>query len=458
MSDRSAPKHPHPKLQRGPSARLFPVLADTNREKRIASIFMAILPLVPELATQLLSTVGHRMGKRSKIDAYTEVMFKDEAGPNKKSAPKDRPDALLVVHNGKNCWEALIEAKIAKEAINQNQVERYLELARTQDIDAVITISNEFVARPDHSPVVVRKTLLRKTGLYHWSWTFIRTQCEILREQDFDNPDKLYLLNQFLQLLEDKATGIERFAQMPDGWTEVVKMVTHKQPIPKSSGEAAEVVAGWFSELRDASLMLSREVAKPVVVKIDRNHGTDPDKRLKEGIEQLCKHQTLTGTFKVPNAAADIELQADLNAKDASVGMLLKAPQDKKRTSARVNWLLRMLKEDDPRLGIRAHWPGRRLPTHQPISILRENPDAIDETASDMAPHSFEVIMLAKLGQRFGKRVFIEEVETLLTDFYWKAGQYLRAWQAPPPKPLKRGEEAPPLPEEDFEVPLSEQS
>ena len=63
-------------------------------------------------------------------------------------------------------------------------MQRYVEMAKANGIDAVITISNEFVARANHSPVSIPKNLLRKTGLYHWSWTWLATQCEILAVQN----------------------------------------------------------------------------------------------------------------------------------------------------------------------------------------------------------------------------------------------------------------------------------
>jgi hypothetical protein len=54
-------------LKQGERARLFPVLADTSREGRITSIFLAILPFVPALAEQVFASIGQRIGKRARI-------------------------------------------------------------------------------------------------------------------------------------------------------------------------------------------------------------------------------------------------------------------------------------------------------------------------------------------------------------------------------------------------------
>lgn len=44
----------------------------------------------------------------------------------------------------------MVEAKIGKGEICSEQIERYLNLAKANGIDAIITLSNQFVARADH--------------------------------------------------------------------------------------------------------------------------------------------------------------------------------------------------------------------------------------------------------------------------------------------------------------------
>ena len=148
-----------PMLKQGERARLFPVLADTSREGRIASILLAILPSVPTLAQAVFGTVGVRVGKRTKIDSFTEIVL------NNNSDIKNRPDGLLVVSTAKSTWTALVEAKIGKAALDADQVTRYIEVAKANKIDAVLTISNQFVARADVSPLTLPKPLLKKVSV-----------------------------------------------------------------------------------------------------------------------------------------------------------------------------------------------------------------------------------------------------------------------------------------------------
>lgn len=73
----------------------------------------------------------------------------------------------------------------------------------------MITISNEFVARADHSPVTIAKTLLRKVKLFHWNWPWLATVCDILPYQNsITSPEQAYLLDQLDSFLAHPATGM----------------------------------------------------------------------------------------------------------------------------------------------------------------------------------------------------------------------------------------------------------
>jgi len=419
-------------LKQGEAARLFPVLADTSRENRMASIFLSVLPMVPALAEAAFATVGLRIGKRTKIETFTEIVLNDN------SDIKNRPDGLIVVSNAKSKWTALVEAKVGKAEIDPDQVSRYLEAAKANKIDAVITISNQFVARADQSPVTLPKLTLRKAALYHWSWTWLRTQCEIIAYQkSVEHHEQAFLLSELIRLLQHPGTGVERFTQMNASWKNVVQSVSNQEQLKKSV-EVEETVASWFSELRDMSLLLSRHVGQPVSVRIERRHLADTSERMKDGVKTLTEDNCLRASFIVPDSAADIDVIADLARKAIVVGMNVKAPKDRKSARARVNWVLRMLKEDDPRLIVRAHWPGRKPPSQKDVMTLRDDPAAIDTDDSGAVPHAFEVLLVESAPKRFGgRRTFIEDLERIVPEFYDLVGQNLRAWQPPPPKPIK---------------------
>jgi len=94
-------------LSQGERARLFPVLADTSKEGRSASILLACLANIGEFGRSLLDTVGQRAGPRTRIDTYTEICF---PGQDEKRL---RPDGLTILTTGSRQWRALVEAKMS---------------------------------------------------------------------------------------------------------------------------------------------------------------------------------------------------------------------------------------------------------------------------------------------------------------------------------------------------------
>ena len=147
----------------GSAARLFPVLADSKKEEKATSILLSIFTVAPDYAKAVLEEVGAPVGKRAKIECFTEVSFK---GSNEKS----RPDGLIIVTNGSKKWAALVESKVGRSDLTQEQVETYLDIAKEQGFDAVITISNQFAQLSTHHPLPISKVKTRSVSLFHFSW------------------------------------------------------------------------------------------------------------------------------------------------------------------------------------------------------------------------------------------------------------------------------------------------
>ncbi|WP_342071620.1 hypothetical protein [Yoonia algicola] len=101
-----------------------------------------------------------------------------------------------------------------------------------------------------------------------------------------------------------------------------------------------------------------------------------PAERQKDELSDLREKHCLNSTIVVPDAAAPIEITADLMRRSIDVGMTLRSPDDKKSTKARVNWLLRQVKTTQvEELFVRLLWPGASESTQYPVSELRKNLD-----------------------------------------------------------------------------------
>lgn len=420
-------------LKSGESARLLPVVADSSKEVRAASIAMAVLSTVPNFRAAMLSTIGQRAGSRARLDCYTEVVFANEP-PDMKC----RPDGLLVLEGGKGrSWSCLVEIKIGAAVLEPEQVERYAALAKLNGVDAILTISNQFVATPTHSPLRLSKSSLKGVELFHWSWMFLLTQALlVLNDETVETPAEEFILREFARHLDHPATGTSRFEQMNPEWKDLVSKVQSGAVLNRNDASVELSVGAWHQEVRNLSLMLSRQLRTLVMICLPKTHREEYEARLKDDSEILIREHKLTCTLDIPDAAAPLDITADMLRRSVVVSMSLTAPKDKQRASARVNWLLRQLaKSEAAGIQVRANWPGRAAATQASLEALRANPECIEADNKSLAPYSFDVLLVADLAGKFaGRRTFIEQLEEVVPLFYKDVGEHLRAYVPPPPK------------------------
>lgn len=422
-------------LKQGESARLFPVLSTTSKEGRTTSIVLACLCKIDEFGSRLLSSVGQRVGVRATVETYTEVVFRKQS-----TGIKDRPDGLIVVRVGSREWRALVEAKIGNSELDPEQIERYRALAKENEIDCVITLSNQFATSPDSHPVEEVRKSRSRVPVYHWSWMHVLTTADLLISgEQVADADQLVLLNELRRFLTHESAGVKGFDRMPKEWAELNKLVSSGGAIPAKSSAAQIVLEAWHQETRDLSMILSRMTGNFVAEKLPRKHVGNPAQRQKDELVQLRESQSLSCTLVVPDAAAPIDVSADLARRSLDVGMTLKAPDDKKSTKARVNWLLRQVKANAvDSLYIRLLWPGTSEPTQYSIADLRTDPDLAAEGKEHLSPHSFSIFLSERLGGKFTQQTnFVSELERLVPKFYGETGAQLAAWvkKAPQIKP-----------------------
>lgn len=419
-------------LNRGEPSRLFPVLADTSKEGRTLSIFLACLENVDEFGKAMMASLDQRMGVRARIETYTEVgLQKTIAGA------KHRPDGLVVVSTGKSTWTALVEAKVGAAELTNEQIEAYLNLAKLNGIDAVITLSNQFTSLPTHHPLAVSGALTRKVDLFHWSWGYVITQAHVLRETgDVADREQLLLLSELQRFLLHPSSGVKEFDQMPAAWAELcAKVGAGALPAAKAI-ETQQVVGAWHQVLERVTSVLSRQLNDHVEVQMSRAEASDPAVRMKGSLESLTREACLTNHLLVPAAAAPIQISADLRKRAVSLHMRLKAPADRQSTKARVSWLLRQLAQSEVRdVHVKLLWPGRAAATQFPLAKLREAPELASQDREGMSVLSFEVLFVKDLGAKFAQRkIVVTELIKASTEFYNGVGSTLTAWQAKPPK------------------------
>lgn len=412
---------------------LFPAYDLKEKELRNVSILFRVFELVPSLAGDLLGEIGIHVGKKPKARYLTEVKFEE--------FEHDRPDAFIQIKN----WKALIEAKCDGNTLDPDQVGRYGEIAKRHKLDAVITISNEMVARPDHHPCYrLSKSEEKRLSLYHISWQLIFTRLCLWAERDGElDAEQMALLADFRNFLNSKSSGLQRFDQMSGSWRlllQDIKRLATSENLPSTNQNVRPVVRDWFFEERDLALKLSEQMKAPIKLHVPRKFmdGNRSEERLEAAVKELIQYMHLETNLVIPNAASHLRLRANLVQRKIEASMKLKATQDSPSTKGRVGWLKRMLRDIEDEYGdgifITFRWVGKNDPL---IYSLREicNWKKMPDNFPKSAVTSFEVRMISDGSNAFqSPRKFIVELESLASLFYWQVGERLKAWVPKPPK------------------------
>ena len=421
----------------GQRAALFPALSEGSKEKRAVSILLACMEQVPELARSLLQGQGVPFGKKSRLEAWTEV------GPVGKKG-SERPDGRIEVKSIRGQrWVALLEAKIGKAALDNAQIEAYLAECRSVRANALITISNEFAVLANHHPTYRGKTAKGIT-LLHWSWSSILTKCRLLSEGgEIEDRDHRWVIEHLVRFLRHPSTGVVRFDRMPSSWKEITAAISADAGVRKDSDAALEVAAGWIQETRDLGLQLTELLHQPVPVKLSRAEREDPMAFMNRVLDGLCNEQLLEMEYLIPDGVSGLTVRADLRTKTLTTSMTLGAPEDRKTAKARVNWLLRQLaKTREGGVHVKAIY-GRRQDIQHPLGVVRENPGVMSKDDLKICPKRFEVRLISDLGRKMeGPKSFIQALEKHVPDFYKEVGQHLRPWVPSAPRVATQPEQA----------------
>lgn len=418
-------------LQSGSKARLIPVVADSKKEERATSVLLSTFMLVPQFANAVLSEAGVKVGVRTDIRCYTEIVFKND------KLNKIRPDGLIVLTQGSKSWSALVESKIGNNNLDKEQIESYLDLAKEVKADALITISNQFATIPTHHPVTVNKNKTRIIGLYHFSWLSLLSKAYIMSEaKSVDDREQSFILKELIRYLDHHYSGVSPMSAMNAEWRDICTQVQQGAILKKNDPALEKTAVSWQQLVRYMAIELSRATNSMVHVSLSRAEAKDPTALVHTDIASLVSKSTLNGALSVPNAAGNINVCADIRRRVVSLSMRVDAPNNKTRATASINWLTRQLKKlPDSDLIIKAIWPGRVPDTQCSLTKTLEDPTALVPDGMKSIPKSFEVIRVVDLGAKFkGQKVFVESTIPTVRTFYQDVGEKVTKWIAPPPK------------------------
>ena len=417
-------------------ARLIPtsgISGADEQERRATSALLAVMSAVREFGRGLTQPLGAPAGQ---VETFIEVPF----------ALGDKriyPDGLIRVQRGQRSWTALVEVKTGTNELETVQLENYLDVAREQGFDALLTISNEIPPAAGQHPTPVDKRKLRKVALHHLSWSQVLAEAVMQKEhRGVADPDQAWILGELIRYLEHPRSGALEFDDMGPFWVPVREAVAAGTLRPADKG-AAEVAARFDALIRYASLRLGRTLGAEVVPVVSRKEAADPTVRGAALVDSLAKDGRLSGGIRIPNAVAPVHLDVDLRAGRVTCWIELDAPKEG-RPATRVNWLVRQLKNAPEGLRVEAVAAHSRGPGA--VSLLKDV--RLDPAVLVQDPKrelkSFTLALTAPLGTKRGRGrgAAIDSVLVAVDTFYGDVLQHVKAWTAAAPK-MREPAEAP---------------
>jgi hypothetical protein len=416
-------------------ARLIPtsgISGQEEAEKRATSALLSVMSVVREFGAALVKPLG---APASALETFIEVPFQID----------DRrvyPDGLIRAKRGTKTWTALVEVKTNTTNLDRTQLETYLDVARDQGFDALLTISNEIPQAPGVHPTTVDKRRLRKVSLYHYSWAEILTlavQHRVYR--GISDPEQAWILGELIRYLEYPKSGALDFSDMGEAWTTVRDSV-QAGTLRSSDKGLPDVLVRWEQLLQFTALRMGRELGADVQVLLSRKEASDPTLRLAGQSAELVERGRLTGSLRVPQAIGDIGVVADLRAGRIHVFVDVDAPAEG-RQATKVNWLLRQLKDAPAQLRIDSWSQMSRTSMSELLSTAREQPERLIEDSKKNV-RAFRITAASALGSKRGggQGSFIDSVISAVDGFYEAVVQDLRPWVAKAPQLPQGGRSA----------------
>ncbi len=412
-----------------PHARLIPtygIRSQEEQEKRATACLLAVMHGVPEFGHALLGELG--APRSPSIDTFAEVRFKNAEGKT------DIPDGAIVCERGGKRWTCLVEVKTGSSALKDEQVGRYLDIAREQGFDGVLTISNQITHGPLETPVCVDGRKLRRTKLWHLSWWRVLTEAVVQsRYRGVSDADQAWVLRELIHYLSSEASGVSGFEDMGEHWVSV-RSAARDGTLRQGDPTIRQVAERWEQFVEYLCLSFSQELGRNVVPPRSRKQTTGG--RLDEVEKSLATRGILEATLRVPDAIGDVQIHADLKARQTSVSVIVSAPTEG-RPKSRINWLLRQLTEAWPDLRIEASYPHARESVAAMLEQARAQPDILLCPADvKRDPRAFTLTLSRPMGQKRGRTEgsFVRETRAQAVTFYRDLVQNLKPWQARAPQ------------------------
>lgn len=266
----------------------------------------------------------------------------------------------------------------------------------------------------------------------------------IENDNNIADKDQVEIMREVVNYLESPKSGVVGFSQMKKGWTDVVHRMNAGASLKQSDNSVDETISSWLEEERDMALILSRELG--LLVRSGQNRfKKDLSSRIKHEKKQLISNKSLETILHIDGVASDIIVQPNFGRKNIEMSVKLGAPRDRALRS-QITWLKNQIKycsrknpelfgtiEKEIMVDINIKF------TSKPIRIPYADLEYAYEKLGTKEIKSFSVLQVKYLGRKFeSRKLFVNIIEEMLIQYYQIIVQYLKKWEKPVPKIVKK--------------------
>lgn len=390
-------------------------------DDRVVSVLLACATAVPQYLRYLLKPLNISITKKTQVNCYIDPPFAHHT-----TGIWTKPHGLIVVKSASKTWSALIFARVGNQEIEDEHLQQMFDIALTFKVDAVVTFSSQSKLNKHNKPESIE--------YLHLSWMTIvniTTRC-INGKVKSISTDQTYLLSELFRYFQDPDSQMLLPIKMAKSWRNISVATQNSLNLRKLNSNVDKVIANWHTLLQYLAFRLALFIEHEVHVYLSSQHKNNSARRLKEDKANLIETSQLQAQFNIPHAASALKLCADIKKETLQASMILYAPDDRRRATAVVGWLLKQLAHcRDEELVIRALWPNKTT-TESNLANVRFNKKTILSANTKEAPIQFELSKIWFMHERMRNgESFVEDAETILPEFYSKIGQYLNSWIPP---------------------------
>lgn len=194
-------------------ARLIPtsgISSQVEQERRATAVLLATMTAVARFGRAVADPLGAPEGA---LETFVEVPFSS-------GDTECLPHGVIRVREGDTLWTALVEVSTGPRPLLSSRLEAYLDLAAEQEIDALLTISNEIPPLAGQHPTPVAKEKLGRVALLHFPWSKVVAEAVVEREDcGTEDPAAAWVLGELIHYLEHPRSGALLFEVTDDAPT-----------------------------------------------------------------------------------------------------------------------------------------------------------------------------------------------------------------------------------------------